>query len=67
MLLELFFKSYVLQKGFLGGAEGFIISSYMAHTAFYKYLKLQELNYAAQSHVSSSRERETCQLPSSTH
>lgn len=39
-----FFKSYVLKKGFLGGYEGFLISSYNAHTAFYKYLKLYEAN-----------------------
>ncbi len=37
-----FFKSYVLKRGFLGGKEGFIISIYNGHTAFYKYLKLAE-------------------------
>lgn len=35
-----FFKSYILKRGFLGGKEGFIISTYNGHTAFYKYLKL---------------------------
>lgn len=39
-----FFKSYILKRGFLGGREGFIISIYNGHTAFYKYLKLDELN-----------------------
>lgn len=39
-----FFKSYVVKKGFLGGYEGFLISSYNAITAFYKYLKLYEAN-----------------------
>ncbi len=39
-----FIKSYLLKKGFLGGKEGFIISLYNGHTAFYKYLKLSELN-----------------------
>lgn len=39
-----FFKSYILKKGFLGGKEGFIISMYNSHTAFYKYLKLDESN-----------------------
>ncbi len=39
-----FLKSYLLKKGFLLGAEGFIISTYNAHTAFYKYLKLEEMN-----------------------
>lgn len=39
-----FFKSYILKRGFLGGYEGFVISSYNAHTAFYKYLKLYEAN-----------------------
>jgi glycosyltransferase involved in cell wall biosynthesis len=39
-----FLKSYVIKKGFMGGYEGFVISSYNAHTAFYKYLKLYEAN-----------------------
>lgn len=39
-----FFKSYILKRGFLGGAEGFIISVYNGNTAFYKYLKLMEKN-----------------------
>lgn len=39
-----FFKSYFLKKGFLDGYPGFVISSYNAHTAFYKYLKLYEKN-----------------------
>lgn len=39
-----FFKSYFLKKGFLGGYEGYLISAYNGHTAFYKYLKLYEAN-----------------------
>jgi len=39
-----FFKSYILKRGIMGGYEGFVISSYNAHTAFYKYLKLYEAN-----------------------
>jgi len=39
-----FFKSYILKKGFLAKKEGFIISVYNANVAFYKYLKLFELN-----------------------
>ena len=39
-----FFKSYFLQRGFMDGKEGFIISLYNANTAFYKYIKLKELN-----------------------
>lgn len=35
-----FFKSFFLKRGFLGGFEGFLISCYNSHTAFYKYLKL---------------------------
>jgi len=35
-----FLKSYFLKKGFCAGREGFVISMYTAHTAFYKYLKL---------------------------
>jgi glycosyltransferase involved in cell wall biosynthesis len=42
-----FFKSYFLKKGFMGGKEGFIISLYNSHTAFYKYLKLWEANQSA--------------------
>lgn len=37
-----FFKSYILKKGIFGGKEGFIISLYNGHTAYYKYLKLAE-------------------------
>jgi glycosyltransferase involved in cell wall biosynthesis len=39
-----FLKSYFLKRGFLGGKEGFIISAYNGHTAFYKYLKLMSLS-----------------------
>ena len=39
-----FLKSYVLKRGFMGGAQGFEISVYNANTAFYKYLKLAEKN-----------------------
>lgn len=39
-----FFKSYFIKRGFLGGYEGFLISAYNGHTAFYKYMKLYELN-----------------------
>ncbi len=37
-----FFKSYILKMGFLAGKEGYIISAYNSHTAFYKYLKWEE-------------------------
>lgn len=39
-----FFKSFFLKRGFLGGYEGFVISLYNGHTAYYKYLKLREYN-----------------------
>lgn len=39
-----FFKSYVLKRGVMGGYEGFVISLYNGHTAYYKYLKLYEAN-----------------------
>lgn len=39
-----FLKSYFLKKGFLQGSEGFLISAYNGHVAFYKYLKLKEEN-----------------------
>lgn len=39
-----FFKSYILKRGIMGGYEGFLISTYNSHTAFYKYIKLYEAN-----------------------
>jgi glycosyltransferase involved in cell wall biosynthesis len=39
-----FAKSYFIKRGFLGGYEGFLISAYNGHTAFYKYMKLYEAN-----------------------
>ena len=39
-----FFKSFLLKRGFMGGYEGFLISAYNGHTAFYKYLKLYQAN-----------------------
>lgn len=39
-----FFKNYILQKGFLCGYEGLIISISNANGAFYKYAKLYEEN-----------------------
>ena len=39
-----FFKSYIIKRGFLGGYEGYVISRYNGHTAYYKYLKLFEAN-----------------------
>ncbi len=39
-----FFKSYFLKNGLFLGQVGFIISLYNAHTAYYKYLKLDEEN-----------------------
>ncbi|SCA62519.1 Lipopolysaccharide core biosynthesis glycosyltransferase WaaE [Chlamydiales bacterium SCGC AG-110-M15] len=39
-----FLKSYIIKKGFMGGYEGFVISAYNGHTAYYKYLKLLEKN-----------------------
>jgi len=44
-----FFKNYLLKRGFLGGFEGFVISWYNANTAFYKYIKLMEVNRALAS------------------
>lgn len=39
-----FIKSYIFKRGIFGGKEGFIISLYNSQTAYYKYLKLAELN-----------------------
>lgn len=41
--LFMFLKYYILQKGFLNGYEGFLISSYNAIGVFVKYMKLYEL------------------------
>ena len=41
-----FVRCFILKRGFLYLPEGFIISSYYAHMAFYKYLKLRESNAA---------------------
>lgn len=39
-----FLKNYLVKGGIIGGKEGFIISLYNGQTAYYKYLKLSELN-----------------------
>lgn len=39
-----FFRNYLVKGGIFGGKEGFIISLYNGQTAYYKYLKLAELN-----------------------
>jgi glycosyltransferase involved in cell wall biosynthesis len=41
-----FFRNYVLKKGFLYGADGFLISTTNALGSFYKYYKLHEENAA---------------------
>lgn len=39
-----FIKSYVMQRGCLGGKEGFMIAMYNSQVSYYKYLKLWEAN-----------------------
>ncbi len=39
-----FMKSYFLKAGLFYGYEGFVISLYQGHTAYYKYIKLHEAN-----------------------
>lgn len=39
-----FFKSYVIERGFLQGAEGITISAYKSQVVFWKYLLLHEAN-----------------------
>lgn len=46
-----FIKSYILKSGIFCGYEGFIISAYNAHTAYYKYLKLYEVNAKSEHHT----------------
>jgi hypothetical protein len=35
-----FFRTYVLQRGFLDGRAGLMLASYNAHGTYYRYLKL---------------------------
>lgn len=42
--LGAFLRSFFIKKGFCDGYEGFVIASYNASTALYKYLKLYEAN-----------------------
>lgn len=44
--LSSFFKNYVLKRGFMSGADGFVISFANASGAYYKYVKLAEANQA---------------------
>lgn len=39
-----FFKSYLLKGGFLGGGLALMLAFYHSHVAWYKYLKLREIN-----------------------
>ena len=39
-----FFKSFVLERGILQGADGLVISAYKSQTVFWKYLMLHEAN-----------------------
>ena len=41
----MFFKCYILKRGFIEGYEGLAISSYNAMGVFSKYIKLYELSY----------------------
>ena len=39
-----FIKTFIIKRGFIDGYEGLLISSYNAHTSYYKYMKLYEAN-----------------------
>ncbi len=39
-----FFRIFILKKGFLDGFEGLLISCSRSNTAFFKYMKLYEMN-----------------------
>jgi glycosyltransferase involved in cell wall biosynthesis len=43
-----FFKSYLLERGFVQGTEGLTISVYKAQVVFWKYLMLHEANRSAE-------------------
>ncbi len=49
-----FFKSYFFKRGLFFGSRGFILASYQASSAFYKYLKLAEENKNNANHSSIS-------------
>ena len=38
-----FFRTYVLKRGFLDGAEGLMLAISNAEASYYKYVKLREL------------------------
>ncbi|MGY4674685.1 glycosyltransferase family 2 protein [Ursidibacter arcticus] len=42
--ISAFFKNYILKKGILSGADGFVISFANASGSYYKYVKLNEAN-----------------------
>ena len=44
-----FFSSYIVNKGFLDGFNGFVISQQIAHTTFLKYAKLLQLQRQAKA------------------
>jgi len=49
-----FFKSYILQHGFLGGRVGFMIALANSECVYYKYLKLLEANNNCGKHALNS-------------
>ncbi len=60
-----FFRSYILKRGILDGQNGFLISFYNGSTAFYKYLKLKEMNSLLGVSVSQSTRSEQAQYQNS--
>lgn len=42
--MAMFLRTYIVKRGFLDGAEGFILAVSNAQTSFWKYIKLRELN-----------------------
>ncbi|HSZ26190.1 MAG TPA: glycosyltransferase family 2 protein [Cytophagaceae bacterium] len=49
-----FFKIYFLKLGFLDGFAGFLIASISAQTAFYKHIKIREMNRKSKKNVKES-------------
>ena len=43
-----FMRTYVVKRGFLDGAEGFMVAVVNAETSYYKHLKLREIALAGQ-------------------
>jgi glycosyltransferase involved in cell wall biosynthesis len=49
--MAMFLRTYIVKRGFLDGAEGFILAVSNAQASFWKYIKLRELNRRQQERL----------------